>query len=167
MVSPDDGAPEARPPRLTDLVALCRRLNQEGAGYVVIGGMAIIQAGFVRATEDIDLLVDSSPENIARLRRALLSLPDRAVEEMADADLDQYVVVRVADEIVVDLMKSACGIEYPDASRSVDTVMIDGVPIPFASPRLLWRTKQTTRDKDRLDRAFLRSVLPPEDASEP
>lgn len=64
-------------------------------------------------------------------------------------------------------MKSACDIEYPDASRSVDTVMIDSVPIPFASPRLLWRTKQTTRDKDRLDRTFLRSVLPPEDANEP
>lgn len=41
--------------------------------------MAIIQAGFVRATEDIDLLVDTSPENITRLRQALVSLPDRSV----------------------------------------------------------------------------------------
>lgn len=164
MVSPDDGAPEARPPRLTDLVALCRRLNEEGARYIVIGGMAIVQAGFVRATEDIDLLVDTSRENIVRLRRALLSLPDRAVEEMADADLDQYVVVRVADEIVVDLMKAACGIEYAEASRSTETVVVDRVPIPFATPRLLWRMKQTMRDKDRLDRTFLRSLLLPDEA---
>lgn len=163
MVAPDDGAPEARPPRLTDLVALCRRLNEEGTRYVVIGGMAIIQAGFVRATEDIDLLVDASPDNIATLRRALLSLPDRAVEEMADGDLDQYVVVRVADEIVVDLMKAACGIEYAEAAQMVDVVAIDGVRIPFASPRLLWRTKQTMRDKDRLDRTFLRTLLSPDE----
>jgi len=38
VVAADDGAPEARPPRLNDLVALCRRLNDEGARYVVIGG---------------------------------------------------------------------------------------------------------------------------------
>ena len=56
MVDEDDGAvEESRPAGLTDLVELCRSLNREGADYVVIGGMAIIQAGFVRATEDIDL----------------------------------------------------------------------------------------------------------------
>jgi hypothetical protein len=33
MVAADDGAPEARPPRLIDLVALCRRFNEEGALY--------------------------------------------------------------------------------------------------------------------------------------
>jgi hypothetical protein len=163
LVPPDDDAPEARPQRLTDLVALCRSLNEHGARYVVIGGMAVIQAGFVRATEDIDLLVDTSSENIAQVRAALRSLPDRAIDDMRDSDLDEYVVVRVADEIVVDLMKSACGIEYDEASRSVTAVAIDGVTIPFASPRLLWRTKQTLRDKDRLDRAFLASILPPDE----
>lgn len=165
MVPPDDGAPEARPPRLIDLVTLCRRLNDEGARYVVIGGMAIVQAGFVRATEDIDLLVDTAPDNIARLRAALRSLPDHAIDEMADSDLDQYMVVRVADEIVVDLMKAACGIGYEEASRLTDAVLIDDVTIPFASARLLWQTKQTLRDKDRMDREFLRSVLTQDECS--
>jgi hypothetical protein len=155
MVAPDDGAPEARPPRLSDLVALCRRLNEAGTRYVVIGGMAIIQAGFVRATEDIDLLVDVTRDNVAALRQALLSLPDRAVEEMADDDIERYVVVRVADEIVVDLMKAACGIEYAEAAGMVEQIIIDGVSIPFASPALLWRTKQTMRDKDRQEEAVV------------
>jgi len=161
MVARDDGPLEARPPRLADLVALCRRLNESGARYIVIGGMAIIQAGFVRATEDIDLLVDTSPANISRVREALRSLPDQAINDMADTDLDQYVVVRVADEIVVDLMKAACGIDYEEARALAAPVLIDGVSIPFATPRLLWRTKQTLRDKDRQDLAFLASLLPP------
>jgi hypothetical protein len=56
MVAEDDGAAlESRPPTLDDLIELCRRLNEEGAGYVVIGGMAVLQLGFARATEDIDL----------------------------------------------------------------------------------------------------------------
>lgn len=119
----------------------------------------MIQAGFGRATNDVDLLIDASPDNQERVRAALLSLPDQAVREMTPDDLDKYVVVRVADEIVVDLMKSACGIAYDEASRLVDEVEIDGVRIPFANPLLLWRTKDTVRDKDKVDRAFLARLL--------
>ena len=38
MVDADDGPPlESRPPRLNDLVSLCRRLNEEQARYIVVG----------------------------------------------------------------------------------------------------------------------------------
>jgi hypothetical protein len=70
-------------------VALCRNLNDAGARYVVIGGMAVIQAGFTRTTEDIDLIVDTTPANIACLRAAPMRLPDGAIREMADSDLDE------------------------------------------------------------------------------
>jgi cytochrome P450 len=140
-------------------LALCRNLNEAGARYVVIGGMAIIQAGFTRTTEDIDLIVDTAPDNVSRLRAALMRLPDGAIKEMADADLDEYVVVRVADEIVVDLMKRACGVEYAEAERMVDRVTIEGVTIPFANLDLLWKTKQARREKDAVDRTFLAALL--------
>jgi len=160
MVDPDDGAPlESRPPRLEDLLKICEALNANGSKYVVIGGMAVIQAGFIRATEDIDLLVDASSANIERIREALWVLPDRAVRDVRTEDVGRYVVVRVADEIVVDLMKSACGIEYAEASLGVEPVTIGGVEIPFAGPELLLRMKQTVRDKDALDRRFLEELL--------
>ena len=159
MVDPNDGPPESRPPRLSDLISLCRSLNRERARYIVVGGMAMVQAGFVRATEDIDLLVDATPDNSRRVRRALSDLPDQAVRDMDEGDLDRYVVVRIADEFVVDLLKAACGVEYEEARDLIDEVEVKGVSIPFASPELLWRTKQTIRDKDRLDRMFLETLL--------
>ena len=159
MVAEHDGSLEARPPTLSDLVALCRRLNEAGARYAVIGGMAVIQAGFVRATEDIDLLIDAAPDNVQRVRRALVQLPDAAARDLADDDLDRYTVVRVADEIVVDLLRLACGVSYAEAESEVEHVVIDEVSIPFATPELLWRTKQTMRDKDVLDRTFLARLL--------
>ncbi|MFH1574538.1 MAG: hypothetical protein ABIG68_11175, partial [Acidobacteriota bacterium] len=67
--------------------------------------------------------------------------------------------VRVADEIVVDLLKEACGVCYPEASRSIEWANIDGVPIPFASAELLWKLKQAPRAKDEIDRSFLRALL--------
>ncbi len=51
----DDKRNESRPPTLTDLTNLCRALNEASAKYIIIGGMAMIEAGYVRATEDIDL----------------------------------------------------------------------------------------------------------------
>jgi hypothetical protein len=49
-------------------------LNAAHAAYVVIGGMAVIQAGFPRATGDIDLLIDPAPDNQRRVREALMGL---------------------------------------------------------------------------------------------
>ena len=82
------------------------------------GGFAIIQHGFARATEDVDLLIDVSPENFAKVKEAMLALPDGAVREVSAQDLQDCLVVRVADEFVVDLMRQACGIEYAEASRA-------------------------------------------------
>lgn len=155
-MDPEDAHPlESRPPTLDDLLQLCRQLNATGVRYLIIGGMAIIQHGFVRATEDIDLLIDPSAENLKRLKTALAYLPDGAIREVRPTDVEQYSVVRVADEICLDLMKVAGGIEYPEASRQVERVNVGGVEIPFASVELLWRMKQTRREKDELDRLFL------------
>jgi hypothetical protein len=145
-----------RAPEERDLVAICRRLNQLGAKYVVIGGFAVIYGLYPRATGYIDLLVDTALENEALIYKALEILPDKAVRELKPGEVSEYSVVRVADEIVVDLMKSACGIEYAEAAKDVVVHEVQGVPIPFASPRLLWRTKKPThRAKDAGDLAFL------------
>jgi hypothetical protein len=106
-----------------------------------------------------DLLIDTSPGTFEKVQRALSILPDKAVRDVQPTDLDAYVVVRVADEVVVDLMKSACGIDYAAAAPEIRTVDVEGVPIPFASPELLLKMKQTVREKDRLDRAFLEELL--------
>ena len=149
-------AAEGRAPEVEDLVNICRRLNELGAQYLVVGGFAIIQAGFPRATMDIDLLVESSLENQARVRTGLEILPQKAILELGpDEDLRDWVVLRVADEVVVDVMLSACGIVFEETLPDHRLFTIDGVPIPFASPKLLLRMKQTHRAKDEEDRVFL------------
>ena len=91
----------SRAPELEDLLKLCKALNSERVRYVLIGGFAVILHGFVRATKDIDLLVDASAENIQRLKRAMSVLPDNAVAMIEDDEVQRYQVVRIADEIVV------------------------------------------------------------------
>jgi hypothetical protein len=71
-----------RIPEEADLVALCRALNDLGARYIIIGGFAMIVAGFARATADVDLLIDTSLDNEALVYKALEILPDKAVREL-------------------------------------------------------------------------------------
>jgi hypothetical protein len=157
-----DDAPDrgySRAPEIEDLTRLCRRLNQENVRYLLIGGFAVILHGFVRTTKDIDLLIDPSASNVQALRRALATLPDNAVADVADDDIRRYQVVRVADEIVVDLMAAACGISYDDAIADAEAAEIDGVEFPVASKATLIRMKQTSRPSDLADRQFLQSRL--------
>lgn len=44
---------ECRPPVEADVVALCRELNRRGTKYVVVGGFAIIAAGFPALRETL------------------------------------------------------------------------------------------------------------------
>ncbi len=159
--TPNRGGGETapRPPTLTDLARICAELNRLGARYVVVGGLAIIQAGYSRTTDDIDLLVETTPANEARVIEALLILPDRAIAELKPGEIGQYGVVRVGDEVMVDLMKSGCGVTYAEAILDAAFVTIEGVSIPFASPRTLWRMKQTVRAKDAPDKLYLRQLL--------
>lgn len=150
---------ESRPPTVADLANLCRHLNDEGAKYILVGGMAIIQHGFTRATEDVDLLVEDSRENQAKVYRAMESLPDQAIRELGDDDLRDWIVVRVADEFTVDLMTKTCGIAYEEASTAVEIVVLGGVPIPVVQPAMLLRMKQTFREKDAIDRIFLQRKI--------
>lgn len=158
MDDPHDGT-YAREPQLEDLARLGRSLNAHHVRYVLIGGFAVIAHGGARTTKDVDLLIDAEPENVARVRQALLVLEDHAANDVADGDVARYSVVRVADEIVVDLMALACGVDYAEASRDAVTLLFGDVPMPVASPQTLMRTKNTVRPSDAADRQFLQALI--------
>jgi hypothetical protein len=148
-----------RIPNGQDLVSLARELNRLGVAYVVVGGQAINRLGFVRATEDIDLLIARNLANQALVKKALEILPDKAIRELGDEDIAEWVVVRINDDITVDLMTEACSVTFEQARDGVEIETVDGVPIPFAGPELMLRMKQGVREKDVWDRSFLQQLI--------
>jgi hypothetical protein len=146
----------SRAPEVEDLISLCKNLNENQVAYVLIGGFAVILHGSVRTTKDIDLLVDPSIPNVQRLKKVLGTLPDNAIAEITDTDVEKYEVVRIADEIVIDLMAKACGIDYAEAQSGIQLIEVEGVKIPVASKELLIRMKDTIRHSDKIDVEFLK-----------
>ena len=158
MDDPHDGA-HAREPQVEDLIRICRALNEAGARYLLIGGFAVIAHGGARTTKDIDFLIDPSPSNVALVKRALRVLEDHAADDVDDDDVARYTVVRVADEVVVDLMARACGIDYLEAVADAERLTLGDVEIPVASAATLIRTKNTVRPSDAVDRRYLEELV--------
>lgn len=52
-----------RPATWDDLVTLVSALEARGARYALIGGYAVAAHGYNRFSEDLDILVDPSPDN--------------------------------------------------------------------------------------------------------
>ena len=154
----DPGVPEVRPPTIDDIRRICRALDEAGAHYVLIGGFAVILHGGSRTTKDIDLLVDPEPANVERLKRAPSVLEDAAAREIEAGDLQKYTVVRVADEVLVDLLAAACGVTWSDARASALRMDLEGTPVIVADVETLIRTKMTVRPSDAADRAWLESL---------
>ncbi|MFN8095416.1 MAG: hypothetical protein U0599_24910 [Vicinamibacteria bacterium] len=56
---------------MTDFEALLRALRVEGVDFILVGGVAARAHGSARLTQDLDVVYRRTPENIARLVRAL------------------------------------------------------------------------------------------------
>lgn len=145
----------SRPPTIDDLVALCFHLNEAGAQYVIIGGFAMIHHGFIRTTADIDLLIGSSADNVGKIKESLMYLPDQAVKDITTNDVQTYTVVRIGDEIVIDLLAKAGEVTYDNAKEHIEHEVINGVRIPYLSAQMMLKTKQSLRAQDAQDRLFL------------
>ena len=149
----------SRTPVLEDVISICDSLNKAGVKYIVIGGIAVIFHGFGRGTKDIDLLVETSDENVRRIKKALSILPDNAISQIKDDEVRQYSVLRVADEVVIDLMAKACGIDYQEAEQGIEWRNLQGVKIPIVNKKFLIKMKNTIRPSDKMDVDFLKAEI--------
>lgn len=149
----------ARPATVDDLKLLIKALNDEGVEYLLIGAYALFALGYQRATADIDLLLPNSIETGVRVKRALLALPERAAAELDPQWFATDETIRVADEFVVDLLFNACGETYASLLPHAVTVDLDGIPVRTLDLAGMLKTKQSARDKDRMDRFALERAI--------
>jgi len=117
-------------------------------------------AAYARAPEPEDLVRICHALNTTGARYVGLAiLADNAAIEVADTDVRDHTVVRVIDEVIVDLLGRACGLSYADVAADMEWHDMAGVRVPVASPTALVRTKDTVRPQDAIDRSFLQHVI--------
>src|SRR6266704_7137445 len=119
------------------LLRVCSLLNRYNAQYLIVGARACWLHGYVRATMDVDILIPEDLENHARVIAALSELEDHAAAELTPQDLIDNVVVKIADEVEVDVSTRAWKVSYTDAVGTSLKTTIDGVAIPYVDLKTL------------------------------
>lgn len=140
----------------TRLVKVCRLLNEAGARYLIAGAYAMILNDAIRATQDVDILIEESVENYERVIQGLSRLADAAAAELTPTDFVENVVIKIADEVEVDVSTRAWKVTYAEAIPNAQRLFVQGVEIPYLSIEDLIRSKETYRDQDRVDVERLR-----------
>lgn len=145
-----------------DLRALLEALHDHGVRFVVIGGVAVGAHGFIRGTEDLDLVPDPDPENLKRLTVALGDL-DSTLPTVGGRQFDPASdggVIRRGGNVTattkfgaLDVVQRAQGV--PSYSQLVDDAVestLLGIPVHVCSLARLREMKQAqSRTQDLLD----------------
>ena len=143
------------------LLKLLSRLRDEQVEYVLVGGQAVRLNGYLRATEDVDLLIKPTRANGERIIRAMsfLDASRELVPEWFEPTGDGSVEnIRVADDLLVDLLFAANGETYDSIQPFVRELLIEGTPIRVLNIDGLLRTKTDYREKDLLDKRVLQGI---------
>lgn len=138
--------------------------------YVVIGGVAMNFHGVARATQDIDIFVAPTEDNIQRLRDALRTVyADPSIEEISASDLcGDYPAVRYVppDGPPMDIL-TRLGERFRFADLEAERYDVEGQPVSVATPATLYRMKKSTvRPIDHADAMRLAEAFELEDEAQ-
>lgn len=138
-----------------DTESLLKLLNEHDVRYVVIGATAFPVHGYARATLDIDIFIEATPENAKRTLTALMDfgydVTDISVEDVLTKKLliRQYVME-------TDIHPFVAGVTFEDVWQNRIRDKIGQTPADFASLDDLIRMKQAAgRPKDLEDLRML------------
>ena len=97
------------------LAAVCELLNEEGAKYVLVGATAMQLWGTTRATRDVDILIEATPKNAARVLAALSRSGFGFAKEWLAETVATKPVTVIGDTPRVDILTVAWSVQYEDA----------------------------------------------------
>jgi hypothetical protein len=152
--------------RQFDLRALLEALNEAGIDFIVIGGVAVGAHGYVRGTEDLDVVPDPDPENLARLAEVLKRL-DSTLPTVGERPFDPATdagVIRRGGNVTtmtrfggLDVVQRARGVpSYLQLDADAVNSELLGVPVRVCSLARLREMKEAQgREQDRADLANL------------
>lgn len=131
-------------------------LEQHGVHYAVFGAVALNLHGLARFTADLDLFIEPTAENVARLRTALKSVVDDPTIDDISADdlLGDYPAVQYNPPDAtfhIDIL-TRLGDAYAFADLNIQRMALDDVTVSVVTPQTLYEMKRdTVRLKDKAD----------------
>ena len=151
---------------LNRLQDVFRSFQRHDVKYVVIGGIASILHGVPRATFDLDILIEATPDNAQRLLDALLDAGLVTAASTSSRDVLAHEITIFKDRVRVDVQTSTPGLTFTDAWSRRKTVNYQGQDFFILSKRDLVSSKRAAGGPVDIEDVRLLE-LPERDAAEP
>ncbi len=143
-----------------DFAEMLNALSAEGAEVLVVGAYAVAGHGLPRATGDIDLWVRPTPENAARVWRALerFGAPRSRLTPASFTEPDIVYQIGLPPNRI-DILTTIDGVAFADAWADRVMSTVDGVTFQMISKyHLLTNKRATGRPQDLADVARLEEM---------
>jgi predicted nucleotidyltransferase len=141
---------------VTDFGRILEDLNTAGVRYVVVGGIALICHGVVRATRDVDVVFDPAPANLEAIRMLIsawgATRPDGSplADDSLSPDRSMHLSMSYGD---LDLLsEQVASVSFADLLDRSEIRRIDGVEASICSLADLVALKRAAgRQRDLAD----------------
>ena len=138
-------------------------LAEGGVDFVLVGGVAVTLHGYVRLTEDVDTLIESSTTNIQRFLDSLADYGEGFARELSLEDFtDEEGAIRIVEETElsqINVFTRMSGLRYLDLKVDAPILSLKGHEIAYASKAALIRLKSNSvREKDQFDVVALKQL---------
>jgi predicted nucleotidyltransferase len=149
-----------------EIAKLLKNLNQEKVEFILIGGFAMAFHGFPRATGDIDLWIKNTPENMLKLRAALINtgFPEaKALRSTTQLVPGMSIFNLLESDFKIDLLhnlKLFKEKDFDSCHARADEGQYHGITIKILNATDLLKEKESVnREKDGLDISYLKKML--------
>jgi len=150
-------------PTLNPFEELLVGLVQSKIEFITVGGMACAMNGYLRATEDVDIIIKHHPENIQKLIQFLSTYGQGFGAQLQETDFsDEEGAIRLIEEFPIDIFVVMGGNHYEELKPYQESVAIEQTQIPFLNAEGLIRLKKNSvRQKDKIDVVNLQALQNP------
>jgi hypothetical protein len=138
------------PPDFSEFLKL---LNSRSVRYLLVGGYAVSYYGTPRATGDIDVWIDRTPENADKLVRVLMDFGFDVPGLCPELFMKEHNVVRLGTPpLRIELLTSISGVEFDACHQARSVVNLGDVEVSFIGiEQLKINKKASGRLKDLAD----------------
>lgn len=146
---------------MTSYAKLLAALVAGEVQFALVGGLACVLHGHVRATEDVDIVVDASAANIARLIDVLSDWEEGWGGTLTAEDFPiEPGAVRIVESFPLDVFTEMSGLTWAEIREHVLWWRSPEFSVPYVDLPVLIATKRlSVRSKDQEDVRVLEGLL--------
>lgn len=140
---------------------LLAEIARAAVDFAVVGGVAVSLNGFVRATDDVDILIKEDRPNVEKLLSCLIRWGEGWARELKpDEFIAQEGSIRVMEDFDLDIFTRMRGHSLDEFRPRLRLLDLQGVHVPYLAPEDLILLKAPSwREKDQIDVAALKKII--------